>query len=255
VRVSRYRWLAIAAVATSGLAGAATGAATTATSAPAIARTGFISAVQRTGPAFFGPSMTWRLTKTADRGVVESGDRITYTIILQQLQAPSSVAARMCLGRPEQADCQTANTILLSQPLVVDNLSGVTAHTTFDNDAKGVPGTVVRVGTRAGSTVVTAEPDTLLANVTRLRFTFSVTVKRHTKPGTRIINTAYVSVHTEYAPMPGPLTNCSLDTVFTSADGAVPAACTAVSAIPPAKGGAQTGFGGMAGRVGDLGRR
>jgi hypothetical protein len=251
----RYRWLAFAAVVTAGLAGAATGAATTAASAPANARTGLISTVQRTVPAFFGPSMTWRLAKTANRAVVEPDDRITYTIILQQLQAPSSVAARMCLGRPSQADCQTANTILLSQPLVVDNLSGVTAHATFENDAEGVPGTIVRIGTRAGSTVVTAEPDTALANVTRLRFTFSVIVKRHTKPGTKIVNTAYVSVHTEYAPAPGPLTNCSLDSVFTSADGKVPSACTAVSAIPPAKGGAQTGFGGMAGHVGNLGRR
>jgi hypothetical protein len=258
--MGRYRlvWAAVAAVFAAGIAGAVTGA--TATVSPAAMTTMHTSlvlqtaAVRRIQTAFFGPSMVWRLSKTTDHSVVKPGQRITYTIILQQLQPPSSVAARMCLGSPNRPDCQTANTVSLSQPLVVDDLSAVTAHTTFNNDVKSVPGTVVRVQNRAGSTVVTAEPDTATANVTRLRFTFSVTVKHHTKPGTTIGNTAYVSVHTEYAPSPGPLTNCPLDTVFTAAHGRVPSACTARSAIPPAKGGAQTGFGGMAGHVGNVGR-
>jgi hypothetical protein len=260
--MSRYRlvWAAVATVAAAGIAGAVAGA--TATVSPAVTamtalRTSLAlqtADVRRIQAAFFGPSMLWRLTKSADRTVVEPGQRIIYTITLQQVQPPFSVAARMCLGSLNQADCQTANTILLSQPLVVDDLSALTAHATFDNDAKGVPGTVVRVQTRAGSTVLTAEPDTAMANVTRLRFTFSVTVKHHAKPGTAIGNTAYVSVHTEYAPAPGPLTNCSLDAVFTRADGVVPSACTVRSVIPPAKGGAQTGFGGMAGHIGNLGR-
>ena len=254
----RLAWAAAAAVASAGIAGAVTGAMTTGTPAASDMAATRSSAMLETAAArpiqaqFFGPSMVWRLTKTADRTVVESGQRIAYTIILQQLQPPLSVAERMCLGRPDQADCVTANTILLSEPLVLDDLSGVTAHTDFDNDAKGVPGTIVRVQTRAGNLMITAEPDTALPSVTRLRFTFSVRVRHHTKPGTSIANTAYVSVHTAYAPVPGPLTNCPLEAVFTH--GTVPSACTAVSAIPPARGGAQTGFGGMAGHVGNLGR-
>jgi len=236
-----------------GIASAVAGAAASPAVSTAVARQ--TAVVRHAQVAFSGPSMTWRLTKTADHAVTEPGRRITYTIVLQQLQSPFSVAARMCTGRPDRAYCQTANVSLLSQPLVVDDLSAVTEHTTFDNDAKGAPGTIVRVKDEAGSTVVTAEPDTALAGVSRLRFTFSVTVRQHTKPGTSIRNTAYVSVHTEYAPAPGPLTNCPLGAVFTSADGAVPSACTAISAIPPARGGAQTGFGGMAGHVGNLGRR
>jgi hypothetical protein len=256
---NRLVWAALAAVAAAGIAGAVTGAMTTASPAAMTAQRKSVmmqtSAMNRLQAGFVGPSMTWRLTKTANRTVVEPGRRIIYTIVLQQLQSPFSVAARMCLGRPDQADCQTANTVLLSQPLVVDDLSAVTAHTTYDHDATGSYGTVVRVQKRAGSTVVTAEPDTVLSGVTRLRLTFSVTVRHHTKPGTAIRNTAYVSVHTEYVPAPGPLTNCPLGAVFTRANGVVPPACTALAAVPPAKGGAQTGFGGMAGHVGNLGRR
>jgi hypothetical protein len=251
--MSRYRRLAWAALTATGAVAVTwliTGA--VATASPAVS-TASDSAGQRTDAAFIGPSMIWRLTKTADRAVVQPGQRITYTIVLQQLQSPFSLAARLCLASPNRPDCEAANTILLSQPLIVDDLSAVTAHATFDNDAKGVPGTIVRVQTRAGGTVIMAEPDTAVPGVTRLRFTFSVTVKDHTKPGTAIGNTAYVSVHTAFVPAPGPLTNCSLDTVFTGAHGVVPSACTAFSVIPPAKGGAQTGFGGMAGRVGNIG--
>jgi hypothetical protein len=249
--MSRYRLVgaALAAMGIAGIAGAVTGVLT---SPPGTAVALQTAEVRHNQVAFFGPSLIWRLTKTADRKVAEPGQRITYTIILEQLQSPFSVAARMCLGRPEQADCQIANAILLSEPLVVDNLTGVTAHTTYDNDAKGGPGTVVRVQPRDGDMIITAEPDTALFSVVRLRLTFSVTVRPRTRPGTTIGNTAYVSVHTAYAPAPGPLTNCSLGTVFTRAGGAVPAACTALSVIPPHKGGAQTGFGGMAGHVGNL---
>jgi hypothetical protein len=250
--MSRYRlvWAAVAAVAVAAIAGAVTGAVT---SPPATTAFVLQTAQVRHGqPAFTGPSMTWRLTKTADPAVVKPGQRITYTIVVQQLQPPASVAERMCLGMPDQVDCVAANNALLSQPLVVDDLAAVSAHAEFDNDAKGAPGTVVRVSDRAGRTVVTAEPDTALASVSRLQFTFSVMVGRHARRGTWIRNTAYVSVHAEYAPAPGPLTNCPLGAVFTRADGVVPAACTALSAIPPAKGGAQTGFGGMAGHVGSL---
>jgi hypothetical protein len=248
--MSRFRlvWAAVVAMMVAGAVGAVTGA----LSSPGMTTTAALqtAAVQRARVAFFGSSMTWRLDKTGDRTVVEPGQRVTYTIILQQVQNPFSVAARMCLGRPDQADCETANTVLLSQPLVVDDLAAVTAHASYDNDARGTPGTVVRARDRAGDTVLTAEPDTALANVTRLRLIFSVTVKRHTKPGTTIGNTAYVSVHTAYVPAPGPLTNCPLGAVFARA--AVPAACTALAVIPPAKGGAQTGFGGMAGHVGNI---
>jgi hypothetical protein len=250
--MGRYRlvWVAVVAVIVAGAAGAVTGA----LSAPGMTMTAALqtAAVQHARVAFFGPSLTWRLAKTGDRRIVEPGQRVTYTITLQQVQNPFSVAARMCLGRPDQAECETANTVLLSEPLVVDDLAGVTAHASFDDDAKGMPGTVVRTQDRAGSTVVTAEPDTALASVTRLRLTFSVTVNRHTRPGTTIGNTAYVSVHTAYVPAPGPLTNCPLGAVFANA--AVPAACTALAVIPPAKGGAQTGFGGMAGHVGNVGQ-
>jgi hypothetical protein len=247
----------VAAIAAAGIAGAVTGALTSAP--PAVtamtARTSFVrqtAPVRRIQVAITGPSMVWRLTKTANHSVVAPGEQITYTITLQQLQSPFSVAARMCLDSTNRPDCETANTILLAQPVIVDDLSGVTGHAVYDHDAEGAPGTIVQVKDRAGSTVVSAEPDTALADVTRLRFTFSVRVKHHTKPGTTIRNTAYVSVHTGYVPAPGPLTNCSLSAVFTH--GAVSPSCTAVSVIPPAKGGAQTGFGGMAGHVGNLGR-
>jgi hypothetical protein len=105
-----------------------------------------------------------------------------------------------------------------------------------------------------------------------LRFTFSVKVRRGTRPGTVIRNMALVMFNvTNIRSGSHPLSNCPLDVpLFAIAnpdgnlDEAAPSVgaqeetarsrlvgCLATTIVPP-EGGATTGFGGMAGHVGNL---
>ena len=200
-------------------------------------------------------SVVWRLTKTADRAVVHPGQRITYTIMVQRLQNPAVVANRWCAPVTNKAACEEVNTLSLSQPMVIDDLAGVTRHATFDHDAASSSGTVLTLGQHDGHTFLSAELDPGQMNATQMRFSYSVTVNRGARPGTSIRDSAYVSLHVTHVAPGGPLSDCPADLLFGAVAGigsATPPACTATSVIPPAAGGAHTGFGGMAGHVGNI---
>jgi hypothetical protein len=200
-------------------------------------------------------SVVWRLTETADRAVVHPGQRITYTIVVQQVQNPAAVAKRWCAPVTNRPACEEVNTLSLSQPVIIDDLAGVAQHAAFDHDATSSPGTVLTPGQHDGRTFLSAELDPKDMNATQLRFTFSVTVNRGARPGTAISNSGYVSLHVTHVTPGGPLSNCPVDLLFGAVLGIPsggPPACTATSIVPPAAGGAHTGFGGMAGHVGNI---
>jgi hypothetical protein len=190
---------------------------------------------------------------------------------LRRVQDPAKVAAWLCALGPAKAVCQQQNRQGLDQPSVVDDLNMVTQHATYNGDARGAKGTSITVLPDGGSTIITARPAG--PRVATLSFTFSVTVRRGTRPGTAIRNMALVRFAVANV-RPGniPLSNCPLDVplfAVPNGDGNLeemaPSAaiqqatakarlanCLATTIVPPSPGGVMTGFGGMAGHVGNL---
>lgn len=214
-------------------------------------------------------AVTWRMGPEVNRLLARPGQVIKYTFTLRRVRNPRIVAAWLCAPQPAKAVCQRENTRNLENPVVVDDLNIVSQHAVYDNDAKGARGTSVSVQLVGPSTVIFAHPSGV-GNM--VRFTFSVTVRRGTRPGTVIRNMALVMFNvTNIRSGNHPLSNCPLDVPLfeiPSPDGnldeAAPsvgaqeatagarlAGCGATTIVPPL-GGATTGFGGMAGHVGNL---
>jgi hypothetical protein len=222
--------------------------------------------------AVFHP-VTWRMGPEVDRILARPGQRITYTMTLRRVQDPAKVAAWLCALGPAKAVCQQQNQQGLQHPSVVDDLNMVMQHATYNHDARGAKGTSITVLPDGDSTIITARPAG--PRVPMLRFTFSVTVRRGTRPGTAIRNMALVMFAVaNIRPGSIPLSNCPLDVplfAVPNGDGNLeemaPAAaieqatakarlasCLATTIVPPNPGPVMTGFGGMAGHVGNLGR-
>lgn len=249
------RLLQVAAISCSAAMGATAGCLTGAPKPVPASRPGPAVNAQVADIIAVPPSVVWRLTKTADRAVVHPGQRITYTIVVKQVQNPEAVAKRWCAPVTNRPACEEVNALSLSQPMIIDDLASVTQHAAFDHDATSGPGTELALAQHAGHTFLSAELDPKDMSATQIRFTFSVTVNRGARPGTAISNSAYVSLHVTHVAPGGPLSNCPVDLLFGAVPGMPPAglpACTATSIIPPAAGGAHTGFGGMAGHVGNI---
>jgi hypothetical protein len=214
-------------------------------------------------------TVTWRMAPEADRIQARPGQRITYTMTLRRVRNPAAVAAWLCAPQPARAVCQRENARNLENPVIVDDLNIVSQHASYDNDARGLAGTSVSVQADGPSTVIVARPARAGASTTALRFTFSVQVRRGTRPGTKIRNMALVMFTvTNIRSGNHPLSNCPLDVplfAIANPDGnleeAAPSAgaqeatagsrlagCFATTVVPP-EGGATTGFGGMAGYV------
>lgn len=218
------------------------------------------------------PTVTWRMAPEANRILARPGQRITYTMTLRRVRSPATVAAWLCAPQPARTVCLRENVRNLENPVIVDDLNIVSQHASYDNDARGLGGTSVSVQVDGPSTVIVARPSSVSAAVKTLRFTFSVKVRRGTRPGTRIRNVALVMFTvTNIRSGNHPLSNCPLDVplfAIANPDGnleeAAPSAgaqeatagsrlasCFATTIVPP-EGGATTGFGGMAGHVGNL---
>jgi hypothetical protein len=213
------------------------------------------------------------MSPEVDRILARPGQRITYTMTLRRVRHPAKVAAWLCALGPAKPVCEQQNRQGLRNPSVVDDLNMVTQHATYNRDARGAKGTSITVLPDGGSTIITARPAS--PKVSLLRFTFSVTVRRGTRPGTAIRNMALVMFAVANI-RPGniPLSNCPLDVplfAVPNGDGNLeemaPAAaiqqatakarlanCLATTIVPPNGRGAMTGFGGMAGHVGNVGR-
>jgi hypothetical protein len=239
-----------------------------ATAVTAVART---AAPSRHGA--FQP-VTWRISPEVDRILARPGQRITYTMTLRRVRHPAKVAAWLCALGPAKPVCEQQNRQGLRNPSVVDDLNMVTQHATYNRDARGAKGTSITVLPDGGSTIITARPAS--PKVSLLRFTFSVTVRRGTRPGTAIRNMALVMFAVANI-RPGyiPLSNCPLNVPLfatPSGDGNLeemaPAAaielatanarlaqCRVTTIVPPKPGGAMTGFGGVAGHVGNVPHR
>jgi len=222
-------------------------------------------------PAPF-PTVTWRMAPEVARLTARPGQRITYTVTLRRVRNPAAVAAWLCAPQPARATCQRENTRNLENPFIVDDLNIVGQHAVYDNDVLGFGGTDVSVRADGPSTVIVAHPANPGSATTTLSFRFSVTVRRGTRPGTAIRNMALVMFAvSDVRPGSHPLSNCPLDLpLFLIAkpdgnlkelapspgaqeapDGFSLAGCVATTVVRP-KGGATTGFGGMAGHVGNL---
>ena len=228
---------------------------------PALAKSGPVSTV------------TWRMSPEANRVLARPGQRIRYTMTLRQVRDPAAVAAWLCAPQPARAVCQRENLRNLRNPLVVDDLNIVSLHARYDDDVRGAPGTSATTLVDGPSMVIVARPVAAGARTAPVRFTFTVTVRRHTRPGTVIRNMALVMFTvTNIRSGNHPLSNCPLDVplfAVPNPDGnleeAAPspraqeataggrlASCFASTVVPPNPGGAMTGFGGMAGHVGNL---
>lgn len=218
------------------------------------------------------PTVTWRMAPEVARPTARPGQRITYTVTLRRVRNPAAVAAWLCAPQPARAACQRDNTRNLENPFIVDDLNIVGQHAVYDNDVRGFGGTSVGVRTDGPSAVIVAHPATVGPATTTLSFRFSVTVRRGTRPGSAIRNMALVMFAvTDIRPGSHPLSNCPLDLpLFLVAkpdgnlkelapspgaqeapDGVSLAGCVAATVVRP-KDGATTGFGGMAGHVGNL---
>jgi hypothetical protein len=213
------------------------------------------------------------MSPEVDRILARPGQRITYSMTLRRVQDVAKVAAWLCALGPAKPVCEQQNRAGLENPSVVDDLNMVTQHATYNHDARGAKGTSITVLPDGDSTIITARP--VNPRVSELRLTFSVTVRHGTRPGTAIRNMALVMFAVANI-RPGniPLSNCPLDVplfVAPNSDGNLeekaPAAvlelatagarlagCRVTTIVPPAGGGAMTGFGGLAGHIGNVGR-
>jgi len=230
------------------------------------------AAVPQPRPMAFRP-VTWQMAPEVDRILARPGQRITYSMTLRRVQDVAKVAVWLCALGPAKPVCEQQNRVGLENPSVVDDLNMVTQHATYNHDARGAKGTSIAVLPDGDSTIITARPAN--PRVSQLRFTFSVTVRRGTRPGTVIRNMALVMFEVANI-RPGniPLSNCPLDVPLffaPNSDGNMeekaPAAmrelatararlvgCGMITIVPPAAGGAMTGFGGLAGHIGNVGR-